>query len=126
MILRYIKTSALQFLVLDAIQHVGSFAISNGEEFMCLVREAPEPWSAEKAKEREKRLAKHLKRHAELDSLIKRLYGEIHWLRGLQPDRRIAVDARIFGVSMLCHAGFCATLIFDCRGGKREIVYRDV
>jgi len=30
-----------------------------------------------------------------------------------------------FGVVMLCPAGFHETLIFDCRDGKREIVYRD-
>jgi hypothetical protein len=30
-----------------------------------------------------------------------------------------------FGVAMLCPAGFYETLVFDCRDGKREIVYRD-
>ena len=31
-----------------------------------------------------------------------------------------------YGVVMLCPAGFHETLVFDCRDGKREIVYRDV
>jgi hypothetical protein len=30
-----------------------------------------------------------------------------------------------FGIAMLCPAGFHETLVFDCRDGKREIVYRD-
>jgi hypothetical protein len=32
----------------------------------------------------------------------------------------------LFGVAMLCPAGFHETLIFDCRNEKREIVYRDM
>jgi hypothetical protein len=32
----------------------------------------------------------------------------------------------MFGVVMLCPAGIHETLIFDCRDGKSEIVYRDV
>jgi hypothetical protein len=31
-----------------------------------------------------------------------------------------------YGVVMLCPAGFHETLIYDCRDGKREIVYSDV
>ena len=31
-----------------------------------------------------------------------------------------------YGVVMLCQVGFHETLIFDCRDGKREVVYRDV
>jgi hypothetical protein len=31
----------------------------------------------------------------------------------------------MFGVVMLCPAGFHETFIFDCRDGKREVVYRD-
>jgi hypothetical protein len=30
------------------------------------------------------------------------------------------------GVVMLCPVGFQETFVFDCRNGKREIVYRDV
>jgi hypothetical protein len=33
---------------------------------------------------------------------------------------------RFFCVVMLCPVGFHETLVFDCRGGKREIIYRDV
>jgi hypothetical protein len=31
-----------------------------------------------------------------------------------------------YGVVMLCPAGFRETFVFDCRDGKREIIYRDV
>ena len=31
-----------------------------------------------------------------------------------------------FGVVMLCPAGIYETFVFDCRDGKREIIYRDV
>jgi hypothetical protein len=31
-----------------------------------------------------------------------------------------------YGVVMLCPAGIHETLVFDCRGGKREVVYRDI
>jgi hypothetical protein len=31
-----------------------------------------------------------------------------------------------FGVIVLCPVGFYETLVFDCRDGKREVVYRDV
>jgi hypothetical protein len=34
--------------------------------------------------------------------------------------------AGMFGVVMLCPVGFRETLIFDCRDGKREIIYRDM
>jgi hypothetical protein len=30
-----------------------------------------------------------------------------------------------FGVMMLCPAGIHKTLVFDCRNGKREVIYRD-
>jgi hypothetical protein len=32
----------------------------------------------------------------------------------------------MFGVVMLCPVGFHETLVFDCRNGKREIIYRDM
>jgi hypothetical protein len=31
----------------------------------------------------------------------------------------------VIGVAMLCPVGFHETLIYDCRGGKREVIYRD-
>jgi hypothetical protein len=34
--------------------------------------------------------------------------------------------AGMFGVVMLCPAGFHETLVFDCRKEKREVIYRDV
>jgi hypothetical protein len=30
-----------------------------------------------------------------------------------------------YGVVMLCPVGFRETLVFDCRNGKRELIYRD-
>jgi hypothetical protein len=35
-------------------------------------------------------------------------------------------QAGFYGVVMLCPAGIHETFIFDCRDGKREIIYRDV
>jgi hypothetical protein len=32
----------------------------------------------------------------------------------------------LYGVVMLCQAGIHETMVFDCRGGKREVIYRDV
>jgi hypothetical protein len=32
----------------------------------------------------------------------------------------------MFGIAMLCPVGFHETLIFDCRNGKRKIIYRDM
>ncbi|MDR1510049.1 MAG: hypothetical protein LBS53_10455 [Synergistaceae bacterium] len=32
----------------------------------------------------------------------------------------------MFGVVMLCPAGFHETLIYDCRNKKKEVVYRDM
>jgi hypothetical protein len=32
----------------------------------------------------------------------------------------------LFGVVMLCPAGFHETLVFDCRNGKMEVIYQDV
>jgi hypothetical protein len=74
--MHYIKTSALRTLVLEAIQRVSAFALSNGEDFTRQIREVSELRSAEEAKERKERLAKCLKRCSELDSLIKRLYED--------------------------------------------------
>ncbi|MDR1508289.1 MAG: hypothetical protein LBS53_01470, partial [Synergistaceae bacterium] len=31
----------------------------------------------------------------------------------------------IIGVAMLCPVGFHETLIYDCRGRKREVIYQD-
>jgi hypothetical protein len=32
----------------------------------------------------------------------------------------------MFGVVMLCPAGLHETFVFDCRDGKKEVIYRDV
>jgi hypothetical protein len=74
--MHYIKTSALRTLVLDAIKRVTRFVRLNEDEFVRLVREASEIQSAETAKARKEQLAKSQKRHAELDTIIKRLYED--------------------------------------------------
>jgi hypothetical protein len=30
-----------------------------------------------------------------------------------------------FGIVMLCPVGFYETFVFDCRDGKKEVIYRD-
>jgi hypothetical protein len=32
----------------------------------------------------------------------------------------------MFGVIMLCPVGFYETLIYDCRNGKKDVIYRDM
>jgi hypothetical protein len=32
----------------------------------------------------------------------------------------------MFGVVMLCPAGIHETMVFDCRDGKKEVIYRDI
>jgi hypothetical protein len=33
---------------------------------------------------------------------------------------------RFYGVAMLCPAGIHETFVFDCRDGKKEVIYRDM
>jgi hypothetical protein len=72
----YIKTSVLRTLVLNAIKRVSEFVRVNGEEFTHMIREVSEIQSTEAARNRKALLAKNKKRHAELDSIIKRLYED--------------------------------------------------
>jgi len=74
--MHYIKVSSLQTLILETIRSVSGFVKKSEAEFVRLVREASELQSEEDAKVQRKQLAKHQKRCAELDTLIKRLYED--------------------------------------------------
>ncbi len=70
----YIGTKSLRILILDTIQAVSAFAISNPEEFTQKVRAASQVRQAEAAKGAKRKLNKDRKRHKELDTIIKKLY----------------------------------------------------
>jgi hypothetical protein len=74
--MHHIKTSVLQTLALDAIRCISGFAKENEAEFIRLVREASELQSEETEKYQKKQLAKNQKRHAELNTIIKRIYED--------------------------------------------------
>jgi len=74
--MHYIKTSTLQALTLDAIRAVSGFVKENEDEFVRVVSEAHDIQSAEAARSHQRQLAKHQKRHGDLDSLIKQLYED--------------------------------------------------
>lgn len=72
--MHFIKTSALQALILSAIREVSSFVRSDEKEFLHLVREETNTGIEIAAKEQKKQLHRAEKRIAELDGLIKKLY----------------------------------------------------
>lgn len=72
--MHFIKTSALQDLILSAIREVSAFVYSDEKEFLHLVREETDAGIEKEIKEQKKRLHKAEKRIAELDILIKKLY----------------------------------------------------
>lgn len=72
--MHFIKTSALQNLILSAIQEVSAFVQHDEKEFLHLVREETDAGIEKEIKEQKKRLNKAEKRIAELDVLIKKLY----------------------------------------------------
>lgn len=72
--MHFIKTSALQNLILAAIQEVSVFIQHDEKEFLRLVREETDAGIEKEIKEQKKRLNKAEKRIAELDVLIKKLY----------------------------------------------------
>jgi len=74
--MHFIKTSTLQALTLDAIRTVSSFVKESEDEFVRQVRNMHDVQSADAAKMQQKQLAKHQRRHKELDSLIKQLYED--------------------------------------------------
>ncbi|MCD7822410.1 MAG: recombinase family protein [Oscillospiraceae bacterium] len=70
----YISTKTLRTLILETIRSVSTYAISNQEEFIAKVRAASQVRQAEAAKDVKRKLNKDRKRHAELDTIIKKLY----------------------------------------------------
>lgn len=70
----YINTKSLKILILDTIRNVSKYAITNKDEFMEKVRTASLIRQEETAKDVKRRLKKDLKRVAELDNIIKKLY----------------------------------------------------
>lgn len=72
--MHFIKTSALQDLILSAIREVSAFVHRDEKEFLHLVREETDAGIEKEIKEQKKRLHKAEKRIAELDILIKKLY----------------------------------------------------
>lgn len=72
--MHFIKTSALQNLILSSIREVSSFVRKDEKEFLHMVREETDAGLKKEAKEQKKRLHKAEKRIAELDVLIKKLY----------------------------------------------------
>lgn len=72
--MHFIKTSALQNLILSSIREVSNFVRKDEKEFLHMVREETDAGLEKEAKEQKKRLHKAEKRIAELDVLIKKLY----------------------------------------------------
>lgn len=69
-----VSTQHLRALILETIQIVSRYAISNEVEFVRKVREASELQQAQAAKETKARIRKAQKRCKELDVLIQKLY----------------------------------------------------
>ena len=70
----YINTHAVRALILESIQQVSKYALTNREEFIQKVRSASAIQQREAARELERQIHKAEKRHKELDTLIQRLY----------------------------------------------------
>ena len=64
----------MRTLILETIQTVSTFAISNQDEFLEKVRSASQIRQKEVAKENKRKLNKDKKRITELDNIIKKLY----------------------------------------------------
>lgn len=74
--LHHIRTVVVRELVLDAIRTAGSYAVENEADFIKRVREASAIQRDEAARSQRKQLSKYKKRHAELNTLIKKLYED--------------------------------------------------
>ena len=70
----HITTKALRSLLLNTIQTVSTYAISNQEEFAAKVRAASQIRQKEAVKDTKRKLNKDRKRITELDNIIKKLY----------------------------------------------------
>jgi len=85
----YIRSAAVRELVLEVIKAVSGFVKSNETEFIRRVRETSEIKQAETAKAHKKNLDKNKKRHAELNTLIKKLYED--YVAGRLTDKRFEI-----------------------------------
>ena len=72
--IHYIKTSAIEKLILTAIREVSAYVREDEKEFIRIVRDAASAGQEQTAKEQKKRLRQVEKRITELDDLIKKLY----------------------------------------------------
>ncbi len=74
--MHYIRTAAVRELLLDTIKNVSAFVKKSEAEFIRQVREASELRQEAAAKASRKQLAKDQKRHAELDTVISKLFEQ--------------------------------------------------
>ena len=72
--IHYIKTSAIEKLILTAIREVSAYVREDEKQFIRIVREAASAGQEQTAREQKKRLRQVEKRIAELDELIRKLY----------------------------------------------------
>lgn len=72
--IHYIKTSAIEKLILTAIREVSAYVREDEKEFIRIVRDAASAGQERTAREQKKRLRQVEKRIAELDELIRKLY----------------------------------------------------
>lgn len=72
--IHYIKTSAIEKLILTAIREVSAYVREDEKQFIRIVRNAASAGQEQTAREQKKRLRQVEKRIAELDELIRKLY----------------------------------------------------
>lgn len=72
--IHYIKTSAIEKLILTAIREVSAYVREDEKQFIHIVRDAASAGQEQTAREQKKRLRQVEKRIAELDELIRKLY----------------------------------------------------
>ena len=72
--IHYIKTSAIEKLILTAIREVSAYVREDEKEFIRIVRDAASAGQEQTAREKKKRLRQVEKRIGELDELIRKLY----------------------------------------------------
>jgi len=72
--MHYIYAKSLEALILETIRKISAYAKTNEAEFIEKIRESTSLKMENTIKENQKSLAKHQRRHEELNSLIKKLY----------------------------------------------------
>ena len=74
--MQYIRTAAVREIILDTIKNVSGYVRDNEEEFVRQIREASELQQETAARTSRKLLTKNHKRHAELDTIILKLFEQ--------------------------------------------------